>query len=396
MPWKVTCAVEQRMQFIVECQKDECSMAQLCRDFQISRKTGYKWLARYRSGGIDGIKDRSRAPLAHPNAVDPEIEDRIVKLRREHGHWGARKILATLAAGDPNTPWPCLSAIGEILRRKGLSVPRRPRRRATASDRPLGQCQEPNEVWCADFKGWFRTRDGARCEPLTMTDGATRFILRCQTMSGSTGFEAVQPLFEAAFREFGLPVRIRTDNGAPFATTGLGGLSRLSVWWIRLGIRPERIRPGKPQDNGRHERMHRTLKAETAAPPRATLRAQQAAFDRFVREFNYQRPHEALGQRPPAALYEPSGRPYRRRPPPIEAYCDDWQTRKVRAGGQMKWRGKDVRVSDALAGERVGLEPVDDGLWRIYYSDIALGIFDERQGKVRPLPRARTTKSDGN
>jgi hypothetical protein len=256
----------------------------------------------------------------------------------------------------------------------------------------MGECASANQVWCADFKGWFRTGDGRRLTPLTITDGHTRFILRCQGMVGKTGLEEVRPLFEATFREFGLPRAIRTDNGPPFASTGLAGLSRLSVWWIRLGIRHDRIRPGKPQDNGRHERMHRTLKAETTRPPRQTARAQQKAFERFVLEFNNERPHEALDYATPASLYAPSALLFARRLPRMVDYPIEWRTRKVKSAGRIKWHGREIRVSSALVGEHIGLEPVGPGRWLLHFGTMPIGVFDERKWTVESLNGKRKGK----
>jgi len=387
MSWKVSCVMNERVKFVADCLRGEWSMAEVCRRYGISRKTGYKWIERYRKEGPDGLKERSRASLSHPNAVDAETERMILAFKRAHIRWGPLKVRCEIARKYPGRKWPVASTVGDILKRHGLVVRRRLRRRATPSDRPLAHCTSPNEVWCVDFKGWFRTADRARCIPLTMMDADTRFILRCQVMSGKTGFGEVRALFEAAFREFGLPVAIRSDNGPPFASMGLAGLSKLAVWWIRLGIVPERIRPGKPQDNGRHERMHRTLKEYTAAPPRGNLREQQRAFDMFVHEYNFERPHQALGQRPPAEFYEPSPRPFPSRLMPMPDYPDQWAVRKVKKSGQIKWRGHDVRVTSALVGQHVGLAPIDDGYWKVHFIDMPIGILDERKMKIKPLPR---------
>lgn len=384
MPWNETCLMDERMKFIAAYLGEESSFSHLCRCFGISRTTGYKWVARYESSGPEGLLDRSRAAQRHPNAVPEAIERQIVDFRRQHPHWGPRKLLDRLGRRFTEVAWPCAATVASMLKRHGLSVARKPRRRCPPSSQPLGHCKSSNDVWCADFKGWFRTQDGRRCDPLTITDGATRFILRCQGLSGWTGFGAVQPLFEATFRQYGVPRAIRTDNGPPFASVGLGGLSRLSVWWLRLGIVVERIAPGKPQQNGRHERMHRTLKAEAINPPRRTIRAQQGAFDRFCLEFNLERPHEALNYETPGSLYVGSERALPQRLPEMPQYADDWDTRMVRGAGQMKWGGKDVLVGAALSGQRVGLEPIDSGLWRVYFMDTALGLFDERKGRIAP------------
>jgi len=273
--------------------------------------------------------------------------------------------------------------VGALLLQQRLVSTRRKRRRVAAAPSDLRTPQGANQLWCADFKGWFPTGDGRRCTPLTITDAHTRCLLRCHALGRRTGLSLVQPIFEATFREHGLPLAIRTDNGPPFASLGIAGLSALSVWWIRLGITPERIAPGRPEQNGRHERMHRTLKAETTRPPARTRRAQQERLDRWRVEFNEERPHEALGQRPPADLYAPSPRPFPARLAEM-VYPDEWRTRSVRGAGQMKWRGRDVRVSKALVGQRVGLEPIGDGVWRVHFAHLALGTFNERSTRIRP------------
>ena len=386
MAWKVSCVMDERMKFIVDCASGQWSMAEVCRRSGISRKTGYKWLDRYTEQGVDSLKDRSRVPHHHPNEVDAETEERIVEYKNKHMLWGPLKVRAQLLKDFSQRPWPAASTIGDILKRRGLVVARIKRNHATPSQTPLAHCGAPNDVWCADFKGWFRTGDGTRCDPLTITDGHTRFILRCQSMTGKTGFEHVRPLFEASFREFGLPRAIRSDNGPPFASVGLGGLSRLSVWWIRLGIVPERIRPGHPEENGRHERMHRTLKQATANPPKRTLKAQQRAFDQFVHEFNCERPHQALGQQTPGSLYQASCTTFPRRLPPIPPYPDEWTVRKVKDSGRIKWKGHEIGVCAALTGEYIGLKPVSDRVWAIYFTTLPLALFDERRMKLKPLP----------
>jgi putative transposase len=276
--------------------------------------------------------------------------------------------------------------VGDLLRRRGLAVPRRRRAHTPPRTQPLVHADGPNAVWCADFTGWFRTGDGAKCTPVTLSDGYSRYLLRCQALGEVTETDLVRPLFEAAFREFGLPGAIRTDNGPPFASTGAGGLSPLSVWWVRLGIRPDRITPGRPSENGRHERFHRTLKAETAAPPAASGRAQQRAFDRFRHCYNEERPHEAIGQRPPAQFYTPSARPFSSHLPDL-AYPPNWEVRRVRQNGQVRCGRGWVYVSATLAGERVGLAPVADGWWELSFGPVPLGRLDERRGCFQPPPR---------
>jgi len=383
--------VDERLQFIEECKSQEWSMAEVCRRFEISRKTGYKWLGRYESGGIDALKDGSHAPHHNPRQVLEKVEDAIVEARGKHPHWGPVKLRSWLDRTAPDTQWPAPSTIGEIVQRHGLAVPQKRRPKATPNSEPLKHAQGPNLVWCADFKGWFRCQDGSRCDPLTITDAYSRFLLRCQA-ARHPDVGHTKPLFEATFREHGLPERIRIDNGAPFASVGIGGLSELSVWWIKLGIRPERIEPGKPGQNGRHERMHRTLKQETARPPRANLREQQKAFDEFRQEYNEERPHEALKGETPGECYEDSPRPYRSRLRPV-AYPSDFEVRLVSKGGQIRWNRALVFVGRALRGEPIGLEPMEDGKWRVWFSFYELGEFDEGKLVIRAKPRnAKTSK----
>jgi putative transposase len=385
MVWKASCVMDERMKFIVECQSGNWNMAEACRRASISRKTGYKWLERYDVEGLDGLKDHSRASARHPNAVDEATEQAVLNMKHNHMGFGPAKIRARLMALQPHRLWPAASTMGEILKRHGLVIPRKKRRHASPCSQPLSHCTQANDVWCADFKGWFRTGDGERCEPLTITDGDTRFLLCCQTMFYGTAFERVKPHFEIVFRQFGLPRAIRTDNGSPFASVGLCGLSRLAVWWLRLGIRPERIRPGKPQENGRHERMHRTLKQATAKPPAQNLKAQQRIFEKFMHEYNEERPHEALGQETPASHYVPSDKSFPNRLPDAPPFLDDWQTRSVRGAGHIRWSGDDALISHALRGQRIGLAPIDDGLWEIYFCGQCLGIFNEKRMCVTPL-----------
>jgi transposase InsO family protein len=331
------------------------------------------------------MRDQSRAPEHHPNEVLSEVAEQVLEMRREHPHWGPAKLRARLQREAPEIVWPATSTIGQMLQRAGLTVPHKKRRTATPSRSPLSHAGSANQVWCADFKGWFRCGDGQRCDALTMTDGYSRYLLRCQALDGMQERKA-RGVMEAAFREFGLPEAMRTDNGEPFASVGLAGLSSLSVWWIKLGIRPERIPPGKPQHNGRHERMHRTLKQATARPPAVNLRAQQKAFDEFRREYNSERPHEGLKMKTPADCYQSSSRSYPSRLAQPE-YPQDWEVRRVRDCGQMRWWSENVFVSKVLAGEPIGLEPVEDGYWRLWFFGYPLGLLDERKGIVRKLER---------
>lgn len=368
--------MDERTQFIAAWLQHEKSMSTLCRQFGISRKTGYKWMARYRAAGPSGLLERSHAPHWQPAAMTTGTQRAILRLRAKHPHWGPRKLRAWLEQHAPAT-WPAPSTIGALLQRAGLTVPRRRRYRPAGTARtPVGGA---NDVWAADFKGWFRTGDGRRCDPLTISDVYSRYLLRCQVV-GAAQSELVRPIFEAAFREYGVPRVMRTDNGAPFA--GGAGLSRLAAWWIRLGIRPERIAPGHPEQNAEHERLHRTLKQETADPPCATLAAQQRAFDCFRRIYNDERPHEALGQQPPAARYTASARPYPEPLPGVD-YPDTFLVRRAHPNGDIKWRGGRVRISQALAGEPIGLEEIADGCWRVWFSFVPLGWLDvHRPGRM--------------
>jgi putative transposase len=380
VPWKETCAMEERVRFVHELETKQLSMAELCRRYGISRRTGYKWAERYAQDRLEGLRDRSRARKHQPHAVSEAVEAMILEARAEHPTWGPRKLRAWLAERHPRILFPALSTIGALLKRHGLTVARRRRRRCEPYTQPFADCDGPNRVWCADFKGWFRTGDGQRCEPLTITDGYSRYLLRCQALP-RISYEAARGIFEACFRQYGLPQAIRTDNGAPFSSTAVAGLSRLAVWWIKLGITPERIAPGKPQQNGRHERMHLTLKRETASPPAQTLRGQQRVFDRFQRIFNDERPHQALNDQTPASLYEPSPIDY---PAPLHemTYEPPMNTRKIQCCGEFHWAGKKVFLSEALVGETVGFEPVDERYWILYFAHLPLARFDAKRLQI--------------
>ena len=296
--------MDERMRFVLEQERGSHTMTDLCEIYDIARETGYYWLRRYQLGGLEALQDRDRAPERHPNQTPERIERAVLQLRRAHMRWGPRKLKRVLERENsrrPNGQQRALS--GALLAREGLVVPRKKRRRAPPYTEPFASADAPNQVWCADFKGWFRTADGARIDPLTITDAYSRYLLRCQHVAKTNGGQ-VQAIFEAAFREFGLPQAIRTDNGPPFASRAVAGLSRLAVWWMKLGIVPERIAAGHPEQNGRHERMHRTLKQETASPPAANPRAQQQSFHCFRREYNHERPHQALAMQAPDAVYE--------------------------------------------------------------------------------------------
>jgi len=387
MPWKETCGVDERVLFVSARAQQEEGMAALCRAYGISRPTGYKWLRRYEAEGASGLVERSRAPHSHPQAVSAAMEERVLAARRAHPTWGARKLRVLLARQDERGLLPAASTIGELLRRAGLVVPRRRRTRTPAWTAPLAHAIAPNTVWTADFKGQFRVGDGQLCYPLTIADGCTRYLLRAQVLRSVEG-TPVRALFDAAFREYGLPLALRTDNGPPFASTGVAGLSSLSIWWVKLGITPERIEPGHPEQNGRHERMHRTLKHETAkAPfgPAASLRAQQAVFDQFRVSFNNHRPHEALDQQTPASLYRPSSRAYTGRVPELDYDAVD-AVRRVRHNGEVKWRGRLVYVGSVLAGEPIGITALDERFACLTFGPITIGLLDNHTGRVLSRP----------
>jgi len=392
MPWRYTSAMEERYQFVKDAKAYLGDFTELCAHYGISTKTGYKWMARYERGGIGCLQDQSRAPKSHPNQVSLEIKEAILQARRAHATWGPKKLRVLLQRANPKQLWPSRSTIGEIVKCNGLSIRRKYRRRATPSTQPFLGCDDANQVWCADYKGWFTTQDGRRCDPLTITDGFSRYLLRCQIVD-SLSYEVARGVFEAAFREYGLPTAIRTDNGTPFASRGLAGLSRLSVWWIRLGIQPERIKPGKPQQNGRHERMHLTLKKETAQPAAQNRRAQQRRFDAFCQEYNNVRPHEALEMTPPAAWYHPSPRCYPGRVLDLE-YGSEFEARRIGSNGEFKWEGNKIFLSEILQGERIGLLPCHDRYWRIYLGSLPLGIFDSFDLRVLNKRQVKRVEKD--
>jgi putative transposase len=396
VPWKETCAMDERMRFVVYYLEHEWPMAALCREFGISRKTGYKWIRRYVEEPAEGVREHSRVPHEHPHAVTSGMASAVVAARVAHPCWGPRKLRVWLSRQDSSVVWPAASTIGQILKRHGLVVSRHRRRKVYRYAEPFLGCDRANAVWSADLKGWFVTGDGSRCDPLTITDNYSRYLLRCQAVTPAT-HAAIKPVFEAAFREYGLPLAIRTDNGVPFATTTVGGLSRLSIWWLKLGIIPERIEPGQPAQNGRHERMHRTLKRETASPPQPTLRAQQRAFDRFCSEYNHQRPHEAIAMDTPASRYQCSNRSLPLRVPDM-TYPDDMMVRTVHAQGDLRWRGRQIYLSETLAGERVGCRQVDDHLWEIYFAHLKLAQLDTSNYRLKHLaqPKLRNRHNHEN
>lgn len=376
--------MNERVKFIAGFLEGNENFSELCERFGISRKQGYKWRERYESGGVEALNDRSRAPLHHPQVVAESVANLIVEARRRHPRWGPRKLLVILRRRYPTIEFPAASTVGDLLKKRGLIDRRRRRLRSAPYPDRLGGYEGPNAIWCADFKGHFPV-EGERCNPLTIMDGFSRYLLCCQSLK-STLTEPVQRTFERIFREYGLPDAIRTDNGPPFSSLAPGGLSRLAVWWIRLGIRPERIMPGRPDQNGRHERMHLTLKSETARPPRSSFRAQQRAFDSFRQEYNQQRPHEALGNDTPASRYKSSPKPFPNKLPELE-YPSHMRVYHVQSNGVISIDGVQFYVSNCVDEEYIGLEAVGDGCWKVYYGPIELGILDVRRAK--PLRNRR-------
>jgi transposase InsO family protein len=372
MPWKEIRVEEQRLNAIQEHDEGE-SISVLAETLGVSRKTIYKWVERYEQQGVAGLSDLSRRPHQSPKQVSEEVERAIVAARLRW-RWGPRKLRVKLCQQDNDRQWPAVSTIAAVLKAKGLVVSRKRRAHTPVQKPPYAAAGEPNAVWCTDFKGWFKTGDGTRVDPLTITDACSRYLLRCQIV-GRTDYIHAQAVFEAAFREYGLPTVIHSDNGVPFASVAPGGMSRLSMWFVKLGIVPERSRPASPQDNGRHERMHRTLKQATAQPPAETVRQQQKAFDDFQREYNQDRPHEALADATPVSRYVVSPRCYPRRLPELE-YGDEMEVRRVSQQGSVKWKGERTYISEAFGYETLGLKGVEQGWLEVYFGPILLGWLD--------------------
>ncbi|HEX5281366.1 MAG TPA: integrase core domain-containing protein [Micropepsaceae bacterium] len=392
MPWKETCAVDQRIRFVVEACGHERPLTELCAEYGISRKTAYKWLTRYREHRLDGLKDRSRAPLRHGLQRPAQLLETVVGLRERYPWWGPKKLRFKLGALYPDIDLPSASTIGDWLKKEGLTNKRRPRPRCTPSSHPLGRPEQPNDIWALDFKGWFKTGNDERCDPFTVSDLYSRYLLHCAHLE-RLDHDHVHPVMDALFCEFGLPRGIRSDNGEPFASVAAGGLSRLSLWWTKLGIELQRIQPGKPQQNGCHERMHGTLKIEAASPPAINLTEQQQRLHAFRVRFNDERPHEALAGRTPASVYQPSARPY---PCPLREpeYDDNAAVRRVRTRGEIKWGGELVYVSQVLAGERVGITETATGDWVVCFGPITLGYIDPKRSRLCRKP-LRTSTAPG-
>ena len=388
MPWRGVLTVEFREAFMQAYLSGAFTMTDLCEQYAVSRKTGYKWVGRHAQEGMSGLTDRSRRPHTSPRQTSTAIVEQLCAARRQHPTWSARKLLRQLRGQAPRTVWPAPSTGCALLKGAGLVRQRRARIRHRVPPVPLPPIVHANEVWTTDFKGQFRTGDGVYCYPLTLRDGFSRYVLRCDGLT-STQSDGVRRQFERAFAEYGLPERIRSDNGGPFAGIGLTRLSRLSAWWIRLGIVPERIALGHPEQNGSHEQFHRVLKAETTRPPAASVAAQHRRFQRFKREYNEERPHAALHDDVPQQWYTPSRRPFPARLPPI-AYPGHYEVRRVDRGGTVSWRNRALHLTEILAGEPLGFEEVDDGIWIVSYATVRIARFDERAWLLTALRHGTT------
>ena len=390
MSWEETSVMDQKVLFVSECLRGEEPMTVLCERYGISRQTGYVLKRRYLSEGPAGLEERSRAPHSHPRATSAQAVARLIELRKRKPYWGPKKLLRVLADEGLGAGLPARSTASEILRREGLSQPRRRRRRALTWEQPFAAVEAPNDAWCIDFKGWFRTGDGERCDPLTVTDAFSRYLLSVRIIEPVTA--AVEAEMDRLFKAYGLPAAIRSDNGSPFASVGAGGLTQLSARWARVGINLERIWPGQPQQNGRHERMHGTLKPEACEPACANAAQQQARFDAFRQEFNDERPHEALDLFTPDSLYHRSDRPFRK-PPKSPAYEPDEQLRRVRSNGEIKWNGALLFLSEVIVGQTVGIKQRSDGHWLVRYANVSVGIIDQHTGKLARLGPGRPPRA---
>jgi transposase InsO family protein len=391
MPFRESSPVEERIALMQAYDTGAFSVSELCRRFGISRQTFYVLKRRREGGDARWFEERSRAPKSVPHATPDEICAKVIAMRKRFPRFGPKKVRACLIADEPAVCWPAASTIGAILEAEGLVVPNKRRRRPLAQGEITAGSDTPNGEWAVDFKGWFRTRDGTRCDPLTVSDTASRYLIEVRITPPT--HDGVKAILTRVFNDVGLPDAIRSDNGSPFGSIGAGGLSRLSVWFLKLGIEVRHIPPSSPQDNGRHERMHRTLKAETARPPADRWEQQQVRFNRFRRHYNEERPHEALGQTVPASRWSP---PWRTMPAAIKEpwYDPDHEVRRVRRTGEIKWRGEHIFIGEALAREPVGLAEIDLGLHIVRFCGRDLGLID-RAGRFHRFapPRARLRKA---
>lgn len=379
MGWKGVTVMDQRIRFISEYLEGYFPVSELCRQFGISRKTAYKWIERYMDFGAEGLADQSRRPRSCPHATSDALVEAIIKARSVHPTWGPKKLLTILSFPDLPAP----STVAGILKRYGLILPGKRRFRRIHPGCPKTTPVLPNDIWTADYKGQFKMRNGLYCYPLTVCDMRSRYLLGCDAHRAVSSLHT-RSHFTELFYEYGLPRRIRTDNGIPFATNALARLSTLSVWWMKLGIYPELIEPGKPQQNGKHERMHRTLKKEATIPPRMNIETQQQRFDDFRKEYNTQRPHEALEMKTPSSVYAPSPRSMPRRIP-IYDYPLHFEVRKVHKSGGTLWKRHWINVSQTLWKEYIGFEEIEDGIYNVYFCNFLIGRFYEREWKIKDV-----------
>lgn len=389
MAWRVTNVIEQRKEFINEFLRNEFSLADLCRRFEISRKCGYKWIQRFQEEGYDGLKNRSRAPSHQPGETSDEFVKKILEVKNRYRKWGPKKIFAFFKNNGDCEGLPSTTTIGNILDKNGLVIPRKLRKRMPTKTDPLSHSTKPNDVWCIDFKGWFKTKEGVKCDPLTLTDAYSRFLLYCGKLPLNT-VNHVWDILSKVFRENGLPLFLRHDNGPPFATCGPGRLSRLSVKLIKAGVIPEWIDPGKPQQNGRHERMHLTLKQEGVFPGELSLEEQQIKFNEFKQYYNFQRPHESLNQKPPGIVYVPSERVWRGEFK-VPEYTGECLVKKVRGRGQIAWKGSDIYIGKALIDEYIGIKENEKGELEAYFGPVFLGYIEHDENFI--IPKINKRKS---
>ena len=382
MSWLSVNPTNEKIAFIGDYLSNYFSFSELCARFNVSRQAGYRLVVRYFTEGVEAIKPQSRRPHTCPHQTPPEVELALVAVRQTHPSWGAKKILEIYRRKNPALILPARSTTCDIIRRNGLIIKHRRRPSLVHPGRPITDPNKPNILWAADFKGEFKTQNGIYCYPLTVTDDYSRYILGCKGLLKARTADT-KKVFTRLFKTYGLPDRIKTDNGAPFATIALGRLSRLSIWWIRLGIIPELIEPGQPQQNGRHERMHKTLKAETTRPPAGNLAQQQLRFNKFVQEFNNDRPHEALDMKMPAEVYKPSCREMPDKLPPMD-YPGHYIVRKVSRNGGVRWKHRWIRASHNLGEEFIGFEEIDNGVYEVYFGPVYLGRFFEEEFKIIP------------
>lgn len=380
MPWKTIKPMDQKIQLIADWQTEQLNVTDLSHKYSISRPTVYKWLTRYKQSGVDGLKEQSKTPVYSPHQTPDDLVNLIVKEKLKNRKRGPKKILVQLKRQYPNIRWPSANTIGNWLKKYGLVKKQKIRRRVPPYTEPFGSCLWPNAVWSADYKGQFYTQDKKVCYPLTISDNYSRYLLKCQGLPGPR-YQQTKSVFKAAFQEYGLPDAIRTDNGTPFAGRSAGGLSRLMVWWIQLGIVPERIKKANPQQNGRHERMHRTLKEEALDPIAYSIKEQQKSFDWFCFDYNNYRPHEALDQTIPSSCYRKSTRLYLEKPT-IPDYDLDYKVRKVRHSGEIKFKNKMYGLTTLLTGQPVGLKQATEDTWNVYYSFYRVATIDLRKNKI--------------